>query len=170
MFNALQLQRKTQTINTGLAKHSLNLGLISLLKSIIKNYLQKFNVTELQLRDAVSEIERLNPKPGSSFSNNTRSIEHVVPDFTINIVEGELELSLNGRNAPELHVSQPYNEMLKGYKASKEKTKSQKKLFIYKTKVGCCEMVYRRYKTTSTNAFCHHEYHYALPKKLFFDW
>ncbi len=93
--------------------------------------LQKFDVTELQLRDAVLEIERLNPKPGSSFSNNTRSVEHVVPDFTISIVEGELELSLNGRNAPELHVSKPYNEMLKGYKASKEKTKSQKEAVLF---------------------------------------
>ena len=82
----------------------------------IKSYESKYH----------SEIERLNPKPGSSYSNNSRSIEHVVPDFTIKITEGELELSLNGRNAPELHVSRPYNEMLKGYKASKEKTKSQK--------------------------------------------
>ena len=54
-----------------------------------------------------------------------------MPDFTIKINEGELELSLNGRNAPELHVSRPYNEMLKGYKASKEKTKSQKEAVLF---------------------------------------
>ena len=128
---ALQLQRKTQTINTGLAIDIIESGFDQFTKKHYQKLLQKFNVTELQLRDAVLEIERLNPKPGSSFSNNTRSIEHVVPDFTINIVEGELELSLNGRNAPELHVSQPYNEMLKGYKASKEKTKSQKEAVLF---------------------------------------
>jgi len=128
---ALQLQRKTQTINTGLAIDIIESGFDKFTKKHYQKLLQKFNVTELQLRDAVLEIERLNPKPGSSFSNNTRSIEHVVPDFTINIVEGELELSLNGRNAPELHVSQPYNEMLKGYKASKEKTKSQKEAVLF---------------------------------------
>ena len=55
----------------------------------------------------------------------------MVPDFTISFIEGELELSLNGRNAPELHVSKPYNEMLKGYKASKEKTKSQKEAVLF---------------------------------------
>jgi len=55
----------------------------------------------------------------------------VVPDFAIRIVDGELELSLNGRNAPELHVSGAYNEMLKGYKESKEKTKSQKDAVLF---------------------------------------
>ena len=53
-------------------------------------------------------------------------VEHVVPDFAIKIVNGELELTLNGRNAPELHVSREYNNMMKGYKEAKEKTKSQK--------------------------------------------
>ena len=127
----LQLQRKTQTANTSLASSIIVSGFDQFTKKHYQKLLQKFDVTELQLRDAVLEIERLNPKPGSSFSNNTRSVEHVVPDFTISIVEGELELSLNGRNAPELHVSKPYNEMLKGYKASKEKTKSQKEAVLF---------------------------------------
>jgi len=122
----LQLHRKTQTPNTALASKIIELGFEQFTKKHYKKLLQKFSISEVQLKDAISEIERLNPKPGSSYSNNSRSIEHVVPDFTIKIVEGELELSLNGRNAPELHVSRPYNEMLKGYKDAKEKTKSQK--------------------------------------------
>ena len=133
MFNSSTKKKdnKTQTVNTGLASNIIESGFDQFTKKHYQKLLQKFDVTELQLRDAVLEIERLNPKPGSSFSNNTRSIEHVVPDFTISIVEGELELSLNGRNAPELHVSQPYNEMLKGYKASTEKTKSQKEAVLF---------------------------------------
>ena len=128
---ALQLLRKSQTANTSLAKDIINSGFDQFTKKHYQKLIQKFDVTKVQLRDAVLEIERLNPKPGSSFSNSTRSIEHVVPDFTISIVDGELELTLNGRNAPELHVSQPYNEMLKGYKASKEKTKSQKEAVLF---------------------------------------
>jgi RNA polymerase sigma-54 factor len=49
-----------------------------------------------------------------------------VPDFTIRIVDGELELLLNGRNAPELHVSKDYQEMLQTYKVSSDKSNSQK--------------------------------------------
>ena len=122
----IQLQRKAQTPQTELA------GLIvekTFEKFTKKHYLKlqkKFNITENQLKDAIQEIERLNPKPGSSFSNNIRSVEHVVPDFTIKIVDGVLSLTLNARNAPELHISKSYSEMLLGYKASKEKSKAQK--------------------------------------------
>ena len=122
----IQLQRKAQTPHTELA------GLIvekTFEKFTKKHYLKlqkKFNITENQLKDAIQEIERLNPKPGSSFSNNLRSVEHVVPDFTIKIVDGVLNLTLNARNAPELHISKSYSEMLLGYKASKEKSKAQK--------------------------------------------
>ena len=122
----IQLQRKAQTPQTELA------GLIvekTFEKFTKKHYLKlqkKFNISENQLKDAIQEIERLNPKPGSSFSNNLRSVEHVVPDFTIKIVDGVLSLTLNARNAPELHISKSYSEMLLGYKASKEKSKAQK--------------------------------------------
>ena len=122
----IQLQRKAQSPHTELA------GLIvekTFEKFTKKHYLKlqkKFNITENQLKDAIQEIERLNPKPGSSFSNNLRSVEHVVPDFTIKIVDGVLSLTLNARNAPELHISKSYSEMLLGYKASKEKSKAQK--------------------------------------------
>mgnify|MGYP000040889168 CR=1 FL=1 len=76
--------------------------------------------------EAIDEIEKLNPKPGGSFDGNQKMIEHIVPDFTIRIVDGELELLLNGRNAPELHVSKDYQEMLQSYKDTSEKSNSQK--------------------------------------------
>jgi RNA polymerase sigma-54 factor len=93
--------------------------------------IQKHNVSEETLKEAITEIERLNPKPGGSYSGNTRMIEHIVPDFSIRIVDGELELTLNGRNAPELHVSREYNNMLEGYKNAKDKSKTQKDTVMF---------------------------------------
>jgi len=127
----IQLQRKVQTPNTELAAAMIENAFEQFTKKHYQKLLKKFSITEIQLKDAIIEIERLNPKPGSSFSNNLRSIEHVVPDFTIKIIDSELELSLNGRNAPELHVSKSYNEMLLGYKASKEKSKAQKEAVLF---------------------------------------
>lgn len=127
----IQLQRKVQTPNTELAAAMIENAFEQFTKKHYQKLLKKFSITEIQLKDAIIEIERLNPKPGSSFSNNLRSIEHVVPDFTIKIIEGKLELSLNGRNAPELHVSKSYNEMLLGYKVSKEKSKAQKEAVLF---------------------------------------
>jgi RNA polymerase sigma-54 factor len=122
----IQLQRKAQTPQTELASLIVEKTFEKFTKKHYSKLQKKFNITENQLKDAIQEIERLNPKPGSSFSNNLRSVEHVVPDFTIKIMDGELSLTLNARNAPELHISKSYSEMLLGYKASKEKSKAQK--------------------------------------------
>lgn len=122
----IQLQRKTQSPQTDLASLIIENAFEKFTKKHYKKLQKKFGISEEMLKDAIQEIERLNPKPGSSFSNNLRSVEHVVPDFTIKIIESKLKLTLNARNAPELHISKSYSEMLKGYKASKEKSKAQK--------------------------------------------
>ena len=127
----IQLKRKTKTIDIVLATKIIEDSFDHFTKKHYKKLITKYSINEEQLKDAIVEIEHLNPKPGGSISGNTRIVEHVVPDFTIRIVDGELELSLNGRNAPELHVSGAYNEMLKGYKESKEKTKSQKDAVLF---------------------------------------
>ncbi|WP_194766983.1 RNA polymerase factor sigma-54 [Tamlana sp. I1] len=128
---SIQLHRKDKTADTELAINIIDNAFDQFTKKHYKKLLQKFNITEEQLKGAISEIEHLNPKPGGSYAGNNRIVEHVVPDFAIRIVDGELELTLNGRNAPELHVSREYNNMLKGYKDTKEKSKSQKDAVIF---------------------------------------
>ena len=86
----------------------------------------KHQTNESELKLAIKEIEKLNPKPGNSISNNsTKLIEQVIPDFKIEIIDNSLLLSLNGRNKPTMNISREYTEMLKGY--SLEKTKSSKR-------------------------------------------
>lgn len=128
---AIQLRQKKGNEAQLLALLIIEEGFELFTKKHYQKLIQKFSVTEEELKDAIEEIERLNPKPGGSYSGNTRIIEHIVPDFTIRIVEGELELTLNSRNAPELRVSSEYNNLLKGYKESKEKSKSQKDAVLF---------------------------------------
>ena len=128
---SIQLHRKEKNPDIELAIEIIDNAFEQFTKKHYKKLLQKFDITEVQLRDAISEIERLNPKPGGSYAGNNRMVEHVVPDFAIKIVDGELELTLNGRNAPELHVSREYSDMMKGYKASKEKNKAQKDAVLF---------------------------------------
>lgn len=127
----LQLKRKQQNQKVVLAYSILDETFDQFSKKHYKKLLQKFSISEDQLRDAIAEIESLNPKPGGAISSSTRMVAHVVPDFAITIVEGGLELTLNGRNAPELHVSRDYSNMLKGYKESKDKSKSQKEAVLF---------------------------------------
>ncbi|MVX36507.1 RNA polymerase factor sigma-54 [Myroides sp. LoEW2-1] len=122
----LQLRHKTPTDAIELAKDIIENQFDSFTKKHYDKLLQKYGVTKDQLRNAIDEIEKLNPKPGSAYVGNSRIVEHITPDFTIKIVDGELELSLNGRNAPELHVSKDYQEMLQSYKESSKNNNAQK--------------------------------------------
>lgn len=127
----LQLQRKDATPSVELARDILQKSFEHFSKKHYKKLMQRHNVQEDELKGAIQEIEKLNPKPGGAYSGNNRMVEHVVPDFTIRIVDGELELSLNSRNAPELHVSRDYSEMLAGYKSARDKSQSQKDAVMF---------------------------------------
>ncbi len=123
---SIQLHRKEKNPDVELAADIIDNAFEQFTKKHYQKLIQKFDITEIQLKDAIDEIERLNPKPGGSYSGNNKMVEHIVPDFAIKIIDGELELTLNGRNAPELHVSREYTDMLRGYKEAKDKSKSQK--------------------------------------------
>ena len=132
----IQLQRKDKTESVDLAYKIIDEAFDKFSKKHYDKLIQKFSITEEKLKKAVEEIEHLNPKPGASYSGNSKSVEHVIPDFAIHIKNGELELTLNGRNAPEMHISRDYSNMLKGYKEAKTKTKEQKEaVFFIKQKL-----------------------------------
>jgi RNA polymerase sigma-54 factor len=122
----LQLKHKTPTEYVALASNIIESQFEAFTKKHYDKLILKFNVSNEQLRSAVHEIEKLNPKPGGAYTGNNRITENVVPDFAIRIVDGELELTLNGRNAPSLHVSKDYQEMMQTYKVSRDKSNSQK--------------------------------------------
>ncbi len=122
----IQLKRKKEKPIRKLAIDIIENAFELFVKKHYKKLLQKFDINEEKLKKAVKEIEKLNPKPGGSFAGSNKIAEQIIPDFTIRIVDGTLELTLNSRNAPELHVSATYSNMLHGYKESKEKSKSQK--------------------------------------------
>jgi RNA polymerase sigma-54 factor len=166
---SIQLHRKEKTPDTDLAIAIIDNAFDAFTKKHYKKLLQKFDISEMQLKDAIGEIEHLNPKPGGSYSGNNRIVEHVVPDFAIKIIDGELELTLNGRNAPELHVSREYNNMLKGYKDTKEKSKSQKDAVLFiKQKLDAAkwfiEAIKQRQQTlfVTMSAIMHYQKDYFL--------
>jgi len=70
----------------------------------------KFDITEQELKEAIEEVVKLNPKPGSSFNSKGGFAEHIIPDFTVMVEDDIIDLSLNAKNAPELHVSRGYTK------------------------------------------------------------
>ena len=128
---AIQLQRKSATINAQNALLLIQDHFDAFSKKHYDKLLQRLGWNENDLKEAIHEIEMLNPKPGNTYSGQNRLIEAVVPDFSIKIEDGELQLTLNGRNAPELHVSRSYSEMLKGYKEAAQHSKAQKDAVMF---------------------------------------
>ena len=89
-----------------------------------KKLIEKLNISDLQLKEAIDEISKLNPKPGGSISSEIQN-NTITPDFILTIEDGNLVVEINKRNAPELKLSNSYKEMLTGYKNDPNKNKSQ---------------------------------------------
>ena len=127
----LQLKRKSITKNISNAIKITEDLFDEFSKRHFDKIKSKLNISDEDLKDCMSEIEKLNPKPGGAYNENTKINSSVVPDFTIELVDGEIKLKLNSRNAPDLYVSREYKNMLSGYSESKEKTKSQKDAVLF---------------------------------------
>ena len=127
----LQLKRKKNTKNISNAVKIIKDLFDEFSKRHFDKIKAKLNISDEDLRESISEIEKLNPKPGGAYNENTKMNSSIVPDFTVEVIDGNVKLKLNSRNAPDLYVSEEYKNMLSGYSESKEKTKSQKDAVMF---------------------------------------
>ena len=109
---------------------------------VIKNYMEEFskkhyekiadnlNITDEDLKEVIHEIIKLNPRPGGDATPESRTSQHIIPDFLIANNDGRLDLSLNSRNAPELRINREYSQMIEAYSKDK-KNKSNKDAVVY---------------------------------------
>ena len=82
---------------------------------------ERLNLVNGELKEAIDEILKLNPRPGGSINDpHNKSFHQIVPDFVLENRDGELELLLNSKNVPDLRVSRAYAEMLRSFKAQKK--------------------------------------------------
>lgn len=117
----LQLARKTATDKVKNAKIILEKYFDEFTKKHFEKIAKSLNITEADLKDALIEISRLNPKPGNGWGGNVleKSMSTIVPDFLVENDAGVLTVQLNNSNIPELRVSNTYNELFKTYSERK---------------------------------------------------
>ena len=89
------------------------------------------DLTEDDLRAALEELTRLNPKPGNAGSESSRVVHHVIPDFLLSVDGEDIVLQLNGRNAPELRVSRTYRDMMDTYAQGGRQDKATKEALTF---------------------------------------
>lgn len=117
----LQIKRKSRKDATiSLAQLLLEKCFDEITKKHYTKILKKMEITEEQLKAAVDEILKLNPKPGNSMSETQRTAQTIIPDFILTNQDDNLELSLNARNAPDLKISREYANLIKAYSENKK--------------------------------------------------
>jgi len=124
----LQIMRKKGNDSTCLASKILQDNFEEFTKKHYDKIIKKYDITEEELKEAIDEILKLNPKPGSSYNNPmSKSNQVIVPDFLLDNLEGELQLSLNQKNAPDLQLNGTYVDLMKTYAGNKNLASKDKK-------------------------------------------
>ena len=134
----IQLNRKEQETPTEaleLAKKIVGRYFNEFTKKHYQKIMKRAEVDEDQLKEAMAIILELNPKPGNSLSETSRSNHYIIPDFTISNTNGDLELYLNSWNAPELRVSNTYSGMMNSLGEQKRNKKQREAYSFIKQKV-----------------------------------
>lgn len=94
--------------------------------------LKKLDISEDFLKEALEIIHKLNPKPAQSGFDAMLNRDFIIPDYIVKENNfGELEVSLNNHNTPELRINKDFAEALKGYELSDKKSRSQKEAVLY---------------------------------------
>jgi RNA polymerase sigma-54 factor len=129
----LQIMRKKGKDSTCLAAKIIQHNFEEFTKKHYDKIQRKYEITDEELKDAIDEILKLNPKPGSSYSNPmTRSNQVIVPAFLLDYTDGELILTLNQKNVPDLQLSSTYLDLMKSYSSNKGgATKDQKEAMMF---------------------------------------
>ena len=164
----LQLKRKKKNKYSALAKNMIETSFDEFSRKHYKKLQDRFSIDENDLKLILNEISKLNPKPGGALSGSVQNT-HIIPDFILKIEDGDLKVSLNKRNSPELRISNNYKEMLSGYMIDPKKTKPQKEAILFiKQKLDAAkwfiDAVEQRYQTLylTINAIVEYQREYFL--------
>lgn len=134
----LQLQRKQSEnpdVDYSLAITIVDRFFNEFTKKHYNKIIKRAEISEDSLKVALDEILKLNPKPGNTISETNKIVQYVMPDFIIQNNDGELELTLSSRNAPELRISKSYTEMLEIYAENKKNRSNKEALMFVKQKI-----------------------------------
>lgn len=82
---------------------------------------KELNVDPSKIQSACDYIKTLNPKPGSGFGDSLEDTKFILPDASIEIVEGEYVILINDITGPSLNISNYYLSLMKNNKEENTK-------------------------------------------------
>lgn len=139
----LQIKRKEDSPLKKIEYDIIDLFCDEFTKKNKEKIIQKLNITEEEYNAAVAELVKLNPRPGSSMGEAMgKNLHHIIPDFIVETEDdGNIILSLNNRNVPELRLSRTFTDMLEEQTKNKaNQSKEAKDAFMFlKQKVDAAQ-------------------------------
>ncbi len=103
--------------------------------------MQKLNLNEKEFKEAIAEITKLNPRPGSSLGEVIgRNMQQIIPDFTVETYDdGNIILNINNRNVPELRMSKDFTNMLEEHTKNKQTKEAREAMMFLKQKLDSAQ-------------------------------
>ena len=114
----IQLDKKQSSASVDLAKEIISNHFNELTKKHYSKLLTRLAISENMLKESLHEISKLNPKPCAFGSSKV--VQHIIPDFIISIIDGQLDLVMNTGMIPELRINSSFKNLLQGYKESND--------------------------------------------------
>jgi RNA polymerase sigma-54 factor len=117
----IQLRSKEQTEEIKTAEIILNEYFDEFSKKHYTKIMMKLDIKEGLLKESVQEILKLNPKPGTGDESMfMKQAQQIIPDFILELKNGNLELTLNSYNIPELRLNKEYSNLIDNYAAKRK--------------------------------------------------
>ena len=137
----LQIEKKVSSDKAvSLAANILRHQFDALTNKHYNKIIQKYDIEEDDLKDALDEISKLSPKVGGNFDTQTITInQEIIPDFVIQVKDGQVVPMLNSKNAPTLRVSEEYKDILSTYFHDKNSSEHKQAALFIKQKLDAAK-------------------------------
>jgi RNA polymerase sigma-54 factor len=137
----LQIEKKVSADKAvSLAANILRHQFDALTNKHYNKIIQKYDIEEEDLKDALDEISKLSPKVGGNFDTQTITInQEIIPDFVIQVKDGMVIPMLNSKNAPTLRVSEEYKDILTTYSHDKNSSEHKQAALFIKQKLDAAK-------------------------------
>ena len=137
----LQIEKKVSSDKAvSLAANILRFQFDALTNKHYNKIIQKYDIEEEDLKDALEEISKLSPKVGGNFETQTITInQEIIPDFVIQVKDGLVIPMLNSKNAPTLRVSEEYKDILTTYSHDKKSSEHKQAALFIKQKLDAAK-------------------------------
>jgi len=137
----LQIEKKVSANKAvSLAANILRFQFDALTNKHYNKIIQKYDIEEEDLKNALEEISKLPPKVGGNFDTQTITInQEIIPDFVISVKDGVVIPMLNSKNAPTLRVSEEYKDILTTYSHDKNSSEHKQAALFIKQKLDAAK-------------------------------